>query len=75
MGFMTAQQRRTAMTARLFRSTHSAAAQRTDWHDSTMEQRIAAVWDLTLECLAWTQPDAHEPRLQRSVCRVERRRG
>ncbi|WP_434044444.1 MULTISPECIES: hypothetical protein [Sorangium] len=33
---------------------------------STMEERIAAVWDLTLECLAWSDPDAHEPRLQRS---------
>ena len=75
MGPMTAQQRRTTMTTRLFRSTQMAAAQNTDWRDSTMEQRIAAVWNLTLECLAWTQPDADEPRLQRSVCRVERRRG
>jgi hypothetical protein len=25
-----------------------------------MEERIAAVWELTLECLAWSDPDAIE---------------
>jgi hypothetical protein len=41
-----------------------------------MAERIAAVWELTLEGLAWSlPPDADEPRLQRSVCRVERRGG
>lgn len=75
MASMSAEQRRATMTTKLLRSGQSAAAPNTDWQDSTMEQRIAAVWTLTLECLAWTQPDADEPRLQRSVCRVERRRG
>ena len=51
------------------------AFDRDAWRDSTMEERIAAVWELTLECLAWSDPDANEPRLQRSVCRIERLRG
>jgi hypothetical protein len=41
----------------------------------TPAERMAMVWPLTLECLAWTGADADELRLQRSVCRVERRRG
>jgi hypothetical protein len=40
----------------------------------TAAERMAMVWQLTLECLAWTGVDADELRLQRSVCRVERRR-
>jgi len=40
----------------------------------TPAERMAMVWQLTLECLAWTGADADELRLQRSVCRVERRR-
>ena len=47
---------------------------REQWRGSTMDERIAAVWELTLECLAWKEPNADEPRLQRSVCRIERRR-
>jgi hypothetical protein len=50
------------------------ALDRAQWLGTSIEERIAAVWELTLECLAWTDPDADEPRLQRSVCRVERRR-
>jgi hypothetical protein len=43
------------------------------WAGTTIDERIAAVWELTLECLAWRGADASEPRLQRSVCRIERR--
>lgn len=39
---------------------------------STPGQRMAAVWEITCSALAWTH--AAEPRLQRSVCRVERSR-
>lgn len=41
--------------------------------DSTPQARMEALWDLTLEYLAWTRPNEREPRLQRSVCRIERR--
>lgn len=45
-----------------------------DWKGSTPEERIDAVWDLTLLCLAWKQDVVVEPRLQRSISRVERPR-
>ena len=39
------------------------------------QAQMEGLWDLTLEYLAWTRPDDREPRLQRSVCRIERRQG
>ena len=44
-----------------------------EWAEHSMEERIAAVWEITLASLAWGAPNASEPRLQRSVCRIERR--
>jgi hypothetical protein len=41
--------------------------------ETSSQERMEALWDLTLEYLAWTHPDERESRLQRSVCRVERR--
>ncbi len=41
--------------------------------DSTMEQRIEAVWQLTLLCYAWNKEDTVEPRLRRTVSRVQRK--
>lgn len=75
MADMDAQQRRATMTTRLLRRDRATAGPDLEWQGSTMEERIAAVWNLTLECIAWTQPDADQPRLQRSVCRTQRRRG
>ena len=43
-----------------------------EWAGTTVEERIEAVWQLTLECLAWQGQEADEPRLQRSVVRVQR---
>ena len=37
-------------------------------------ERMAAVWGLVREYLAWRYPDEHQQRLQRSVVRIERRR-
>jgi hypothetical protein len=69
-------ERRRQATTRVIRlGEDDGALDRAAWSGSTMEERIAAVWELTLECLAWSDPDASEPRLQRSVCRVERRAG
>jgi len=39
----------------------------------TTQGCMEALWDLTLEYLAWTNPNECEPRLQRSVCHIERR--
>ena len=43
-----------------------------DWEGSTPEERINAVWELTLLCLAWNRDQADEPRLQRSISRIQR---
>lgn len=45
---------------------------RQDWAAIPPAERLQVVWDMVLEHLAWRDPDAPEPRLQRSVCRVER---
>jgi hypothetical protein len=45
------------------------------WSSVPPSRRLEAVWDLVLEYLAWREPDGGQPRLQRSVLRVERRRG
>lgn len=42
---------------------------------STPQARMEALWDLTLEYLAWTRPNECEARLQRSICRIEHCRG
>jgi hypothetical protein len=45
-----------------------------DWASSTPSERIAGVWELTQQCLAWNREGADELRLQRSVSRVQRGR-
>jgi hypothetical protein len=45
-----------------------------EWESTTPEERINAVWELTLLCLAWQRDQAGEPRLQRSVSRIQRPR-
>lgn len=69
-------ERRRQATTRVVRlGEDDGALDRAAWEGSSMEERIAAVWELTLECMVWSDPDAGEPRLQRSVCRIERRGG
>lgn len=46
-----------------------------EWSDSSPEERIEAVWTLTRLCLAWNNELADEPRLQRTITRVQRREG
>ncbi|MEK7377980.1 MAG: hypothetical protein AABZ71_03670, partial [Candidatus Binatota bacterium] len=46
--------------------------QESHWDKATPEQRIEAVWELTLLCLAWQSKQADEPRLQRSISRIQR---
>jgi hypothetical protein len=43
-----------------------------EWIESSVAERIDAVWELTRQCLAWNQTGTDEPRLQRSVSRVQR---
>jgi hypothetical protein len=44
-----------------------------EWKDSTPGERIVAVWTLTRLCYGWGEEPDDEPRLQRSVVRIQRR--
>jgi hypothetical protein len=61
------------MTSRVFRA-GAEPNEDTAWQGRNPADRIAAVWDLTLLCSAWGD-NVGEPRLQRSVGRVQRRTG
>lgn len=43
-----------------------------DWSMASPEERIEAVWMLTELCLAWNNPSASVPRLQRTITRLQR---
>lgn len=70
---MSARHRERPITSRVIRPGQEAADDG-DWEASTVEQRIEAVWTLTLLRLAWDGTQS-EPRLQRSVSRIQRPRG
>jgi hypothetical protein len=53
---------------------NDGAFDRAFWRDISPSDKLAMTWEMTLEYLAWRQPDALQSRLQRSVCRVEQRR-
>jgi hypothetical protein len=77
---MGAESRRREITARVLRNRAGQGEPLdAEEREQTMETRIATVWYLTLQCMAWNRDegkgDADQPRLARSVCRLERRRG
>ena len=43
-----------------------------EWLMTSPEQRIEAVWTLTKLCMAWNEHLNREPRLQRTVTRLQR---
>jgi hypothetical protein len=43
------------------------------WASVSPSRRLELVWEMVLEYQAWREPDVAQPRLQRSVCRLERR--
>ena len=51
------------------------AFDRTFWQTVSPQERLELVWDMVIESRAWRGLDGSEPRLQRSVCRLERRGG
>lgn len=61
------------ISTRIVRS-GALSAENDDWPDTSPEERIEAVWDLTLACLGWSADEPGEPRLQRSHSRVQRQR-
>jgi len=71
---MTPHERRLQGTSRVIAmGADDGAFDRAAWAATSTQERMEALWDLTLDYLAWTNPDGGEPRLQRSVCVVERR--
>ena len=44
-----------------------------DWLEASPSERMAAVWWLTEQCLAWKHHGDNEPRLQRSVVHIQRK--
>ena len=62
---------REKMTVRVIRE-GQAEPPDNSWLDSSSEERIEAVWTLTKLCLAWKEHLAGEPRLQRTVTRLQR---
>lgn len=77
---MGAESPRREITARVLRNrAGQGEAPDAEDREQTMETRIATVWYLTLQCMAWNRDegkgDADQPRLARSACRLERRRG
>ena len=63
---------RRVITSRVFRAGQTPPDD--DWSESSVAERIDAVWELTRQCLEWTRTGTDEPRLQRSVSRVQRAR-
>jgi hypothetical protein len=43
-----------------------------DWEQASVNERIAAVGELTRQCLAWNRDPKNEPRLPRSISRIQR---
>ena len=69
-----AAERRERMTVRRFPSNAAADAHdREYWAAIPPDRRLEMVWDLTLDLHALQGLSGDQPRLQRSVCRVERR--
>ena len=64
---------RSDVTSRIIRKGDPLPEER-DWESSTPEERINAAWDLTLLGLAWNSDQVGEPRLQRSISRIQRPR-
>jgi hypothetical protein len=62
--------RNRVITTRILRP--GDAAVEDDWAGTTAAERIEAVWTLTLQCLAWQGWEGDEPRLQRSLVRIQR---
>jgi hypothetical protein len=46
---------------------------RSFWSAMTGEQRLETLWEMVLEARAWQGADGDQPRLQRSIARLQRR--
>ena len=62
-------------SVRLVRGPDDGAFDRAFWSEVPPAERVELVWDMVLESAALRGTLDGEPRLQRSVCRLERRGG
>jgi len=60
------------ITTRIYRD--GATPDGEHWEGSTPEERIEGVWLLTRLCLLWNNSESDEPRLQRTITRVQLRK-
>ena len=71
--FMDNAERRRHWTVRVIRpGEDERAADREFWQRMTPDERVAVLWDMVLEARAWQGGHGDQPRLQRSVVRVQR---
>ena len=68
---MTEVSRDAQMTATVIRDGRPEAIDN-EWIGTSPEERIEAVWTLTKLCLLWNEDSTREPRLQRTVTRLQR---
>lgn len=62
-------------SVRLLRGPDDGTFDRAFWSQIPPARRVELVWEMVLESTALKGSLDGEPRLQRSVCRLERRRG
>ena len=63
-------------TSRLIRLHEDEGAfDRAFWRSIPPARRLEMVWDMVVESVAWRGSDGSQSRLQRSIFRIERRRG
>jgi hypothetical protein len=58
------------IVTRVFRN--GIKPEREDWKNFTPAERIEGVWLLTKLCLGWNKSEIDEPRLQRTITRIQR---
>lgn len=59
------------ITTRVLRN-GQAEPRENEWLNYSPEERIEGVWMLTRLCLSWNNDLINEPRLQRTVTRIQR---
>ena len=62
---------REQITVRVLRNGEPAPSDN-EWVGTSPEERIEAVWTLTKLCMSWNENSTVEPRLQRTVTRLQR---
>jgi hypothetical protein len=72
---MSRRDERLAGSARLLRHPDDGSFDREFWRSIPAHRRVELMWDMVVEWQAWRGVTHGEPRLQRSVCRLERGRG